>query len=326
MALGPMLARRRERAVKQEAVNGTAETLLHDGTESKFRIYDAKFVTEIGIFERITQRFTLSRLTHLVTMKPARIQFKIELRRSAGAGVEDEWGKLLTACGMFLTTVAVTNNKYTPFKSLTDQNAKALTMWLYIDSVRLGIAGAMGNVKFMGKVGEPMFMEFDFVGRFLGIVEDALNVVTHEAGAVEAFQGVALVYGTGAGASVIASSVELNMNNDVQLRDSVSQAEGIHSAIITARRPELVIDPELQWDTAGSEQDFYSQLSNGTAIAVTFRKGALATTTVDFNCPNAQVTSISDDERKGMQVAGITMALNASTDALGDDEVTVTKT
>lgn len=303
-----MLANRRELSVGVESKStpGTAATVLFDGTASRYYIYEAKFQVAGETFERNVQRKTLSRLSDVIGRTTATITFKVEVRRSNSGTTPDKWAELLKGCGCAEDTV--TDVSYNPASE--PDNYDTLTMWLNIDGVRLGIAGAMGNCVFSGTVGEVMMAEFTFQGVYQGAADQAISDIdTPETGQPPIFHGINFVYNS---VSLCLASVSFDLGNDVQLRDCANQNDGVLCAVVVGRRPTLTTDPEQQLVATVSP---YGDHIGGTPRAVSFSVGS----DIDFAFGRCQITNISDDDRNGIAVAGLTMQVGTATEA-GDDE------
>jgi len=318
----PLLTRRRELAVAIETTKGTAAPAIAlDGTDSKYLVINPTFACEFGVYERDFARQTFSRIAHQVVNKPVRMQFSLEVRRDTsnkGTTTPDNWGKLLQGCG-FQETVNTADVSYTPVSALNGSpEQKTLTMHMFLDGMRVGMRGAMGNVEFVGEVGSIILMNFDFQGVFIEAVDDTLNTITHEDGVPPPFQGVSFTYN--AETDIVIRGLSLNMNNEVQPREDANDAQAIKHFAITNRNPEIVIDPEMGLI---ADEDFLNQFSDGDEMALTWNVKT-STPDVSFSAPKAQIKAHADQERNGFAVAGLTMGLNGSTVTAEDDEISIT--
>lgn len=308
----PMLVIRRELAVKIETTKGTQLDPDLTGLDSKFLIMEPKLITEFGVFERNFSRKSISRIKHLIVDRPARIQFKLEMRRTNTADTADVWMTLLELCGFKKTTSPATSVTYTPDSDFPDMSTG--TMWLFNEGFRCGIKGAMGEVSLVGETGKPMMLEFDFLGRFLSPVDDTLNTVTHESALSVPFQGVDFKYG-GSSDHVI-TSFKLKMNNRVVLRKSVNDAGAILHAMITGRDPSLELDPETRDDFG-----YFTNLVNNTEVAIAVEPlGDAGPATLTL--PKCQEKTVEEGDRDGILTSPLVLGVNANA-AAGDDEMTL---
>lgn len=92
-----MLTRKRQLAAKNEAVEGTAESLA--AADAKLLVYNPKVSFDIAMFERNPARPSFSNIAKIPGKRPAALSFRLELRGSGIAITVPEWGKLLQACG-----------------------------------------------------------------------------------------------------------------------------------------------------------------------------------------------------------------------------------
>lgn len=304
-----LLANRRELSVGVEGAStpGTAATVLFDGTASRYYVYESKFAIDGEVFERKPMRKTLSKLASLIGRRSATISFKVEVRHSGATNTPDAWSSLLKACACTEDTTGVTV-AYSPLSE--PDSYETLTMWLNIDGVRLGVTGAMGSAVLTGNIGEPMMVEFTFTGVYAGAADQAISDINlPETGIPAVFQGVAFTFG---GTGYCFSSLSLDLGNEVSARDCANEAEGILTYLVTDRNPSLTLDPEMQ---LVATEDFYGTFVGATLNAIAFNAGS----DVAFSIPQFQITGISDDERNGVVVAGLSGDCVTTTEA-GDNE------
>ncbi len=92
-----MLIRKRQLAVKIEAVEGTAEALTAE--EAKLLVYNPKVTHDIEMFTRDPVRSTFSGMGKIAGKRPAGLSFKLELRGSGTKTTDPAWITLLKGCG-----------------------------------------------------------------------------------------------------------------------------------------------------------------------------------------------------------------------------------
>lgn len=314
-----LLKRRRQLAAKVETTKGTAATLAFDASESKTLIWNSSFTTEFEVFEREVERATLDRLSHLIGKTQAKIAFDIEIRRTNATDVVDDWFMFLEGCGFKKTVNVGTSIVYKPSSVQADH--KCMTQWLFIDGVRLGIAGAVGTVSFSGKTGQPWLAHFEFTGKYAGAADAALLAPTPETQVPAMFHNVGLSTNFGSALSPVMSMLELNVGNEIEPRESVNQSTGILHHIIKGRKPTGRFDPDLVTvATAGGNYYSYMEQATKGTIGFSIQSGKIA---VALN--NIQATAIEDSESGGQQKAGFPFAINGDTFA-GDDSIVLTFT
>lgn len=309
----------RELVAAIETIAGTAE-VLSPGTDSRFRVWDPKFEPDVTLFDRKFARNTLSPHSMLPTTKVGKITFSLEVRRSESGDTPDLWAStFLPACGFLQTIDSGNQVDYTPSSDCNDHHT--LTMAVNIDGNLHQIHGAMGNVTFRGQVGEPMFMDFEFMGKY--DEDDSSDValsssISHESGIPDPFQGIALEYDT-SGPDLVISSVNINPNMNVIMEEDASEPTGYKRALVTAREGEFTFNPER---IPLATYDFWSQLTDGDQVAASFYSGA--SLNVKFTMPALQISGpVGEEDRNGVAALSIPFKL-CSDDENGDDELTIT--
>lgn len=317
-----MLTRRRVLAAKYESAEGTGETLT--GSDGGILVIDPKIDIDLKMFERSIVNSSLSKFSDVPGTRAGKITFKTEVKH-AGSDVAPAIGKYLVGCG-FKETDGSGTFTYTPASESGTSQFKSLTMWMYSDGVIYKLAGCRGNVKFSGKVGEPLMADFEFLGKYVGVVDGALITPTYESSLPKVLTGTTLQL-VSAGVtttSLRASSVDLDMGNSLQLRESVSEATGFYSCLITDRNPNGKIDPEM---TTVATYDFYGKWLAATSAAITV--GPLGGSSTQFervtiSVPKAITSKIGDTDRNGISVADYSFRMvRASDSGSGDDEMSI---
>ena len=244
----------------------------------------------------------------VVGERSGKCTFGAELRGS-GTGLEAGLAILLQACG-FLKTAEVYNTHSTP---ASDINV-SIAMWE--DGKKKGLAGGAGNVIMGGGVGKRFMCNFDFSGIWQAPVDDALPAFAPATTAPLFLQGGTFTLG---GQAIKIGSFELNMGNVVAERKGVVGVGGIAHYLITYQVPLLTITPET--DLVGG-YDFYGLWLAGTPAVVSLVVSN-AGDTVTFAIPAFQTREISEGDRDGIAIENLVGQCNHST---GNDAVTITVT
>lgn len=198
--------------------------------------------------------------------------------------------------------------------------APSLTLHMYDDGVLHKMIGARGNVSFSGTAGEVFMANFEFQGVMLQPTDTALIAPVHETTRPPTFLGVTAKLH--ADYEAIFQELGMNMNNEVVERPNAGKTTGIESFLITGRAPQVTIDPEMDLI---ANHDFMSKLRLGTEGNFEFVLGSVVGNTLKFGAPKVQYVQISDDDRSGLTVAGLTMDAS-SYDTDGDDEIVILQT
>ena len=304
-----ILSRRAVIAAKEEATEGTAETLA--AADANFLVVEPRWTPDISLFKRANVDSSLSPFSSVPGTRQASLSFKVEIKGSGTAGTAPALGKLIKACGFAVTNVPVTSDTYDPIST----TPVSLTIALFKDGLKHQIRGARGSMKYDGKVGEPGMLEFTFLGVYDGVTDVALLVGS----GIETTLPPALLSAafTIQGFAAKIAALSIDMANAVELRSDISKAEGFFSAVITGREPKGSMDPE---DELVATHDWHGIWIAGTEGLLTFVHGATGGNICTITGPKAQYARVAEGDRGGIATRGLDFLLNRSL-AAGDDEV-----
>lgn len=321
----PYLTRIQNVAVKIEAVEGVDESPADADVIAP--AFDIEYEPTFEVPERNPLSATFDRPTQVSGERSAVIRFVTELKHS---GVVDtpppNLSAPLQACGFKETINAAVSVVYAP----ESQNAETVTVEvrqsprLSTDPVRVRkIIGARGTVSFVAEKGQIVRAEFEFTGKYVepdtdGAVSQYVNAaVTPKPvpmlNAAFTFQGVG---------TLIVASVNLDIGNNVVLRNDVSDATGNLMAEITDRAITGSFDPEFVPDTV---MNFFKQLTDDAEGILQYVLGATAGNIVTVKAPKAQVINVAEADRDGLMASALDLRLNRDTVG-GDDALVITMT
>lgn len=307
--------RKRAIAAKVEAVEGTYETLA--AADGGIEIYDARFEVPQEFYERNPLRATLSPKTGLPGVAPAALTFRCELKGSGSAGTPPVWGKYLRACGFAEDINGTTDVTYAPASSAIP----SLSMCLWDDGPVGRLKGARGNVRLTGRVGEPVFLEFNFEGVYQATADEAAPSITYTDADIVPMQLMGANILTVMSYNPALTEFSLDLGNTLALRRNVNAAAGAVSTLITGRSVSGTVDPEM---TTVAAFDWYGKLRGGNegTLSLVLSKAAGNITTI--TAPKAQFRSIGDGERDGISTRSVGFVLGM--DTAGDDELSIVLT
>jgi len=304
----PLIEARTQIAAKKETVEGTAETL---SASDAFLAANVKFTPNFAMGERKNVSSSLSPWASIPGVRSAKLEFDVELKGSGTAGTAPALGNLLKACGFGETVAANTSVTYAPASS----SISSMTLAVYQDGVIKKIWGARGNVSLKLEDGAPGWLHFEFTGADFSVTDGTmLSGVTYESTKPPAFLSATLTIDS---YSALIGLLEINMNNEVNLRKDANSQSGYKSAVITNRKPTMTIDPE---QVLVATHDFYGKLRTGNEGSLSLVLGSTTGNICTISAPKVQYTGISDDVRDGIRVLGVTCQLNRSS---GDDEISI---
>ena len=309
--MSAMLTRRVQVAAKIETTKGTARTL--GILDAKILAYEPVFNFNPTQFKRDPYRKTLSRMHSQPGSQPCELTFRCEVMGPAvaNAGEACAFGNFLRACGFSESLTASTQSVYAPQSTAMD----TITIAVYEDGMEKKLCGAMGNVRFICVVGEPIMAEFTFQGKYSTHADTAMLSPSYPASKPLIFQNATVTVFSD---TLILQNLEINMQNEISLRSAPTDATGIDYAQITGRNPILTFDPEQE---LVATHDFLGKLISTTEAAISIVLTAEDATTLTFTIPKARYTGLAEADRDGIRTLSATCELNMSS---GDDEVSLT--
>jgi len=311
MALSaPLLYRKRVIKVASETVRGTKVA----GTQA-LEVFDLE-INPTGPFQerRDTGLYRGPSLrSGIVGERSGKCSFKAELRGTGANGLEAGLAILLQACGF-----KKTSESYAVHSSHADDKTISIDLWQ--DGAKKGLAGASGNVTFGGVVGDRMFLTFAFSGIWQLKTDEALPAFSPSTTTPMFIQSGTFTLATQA---IKIANFELDMGCDVVPRRDAAGVGGIAYYMIPDYTPIVKIDPEADLVTG---YDFYGNWLAGTpaAIVLAVNDGAAAPIdVVTFTLPSVLPKEISEGERTGVQIENWQGVCQHSS---GNDSVTIAVT
>jgi hypothetical protein len=205
---------------------------------------DPKIKEIVAPVERPASIGSLSNVPSVAGEKYAEIKFTVELKGSGAAGTAPRIGAALRACGFAQTIVSNVSVTYLP----TSSSFESATIWLYIDGRIHKITGCRGDFKIKSEAGQMCMAEFTFKGRYADPTLLALASPTLESTTPQVCKSCVFTYNSRT--TLVVKSTELELNNTVAKRPSLSDANAIAGFEITDRQPMLTIDPEAIIETS----------------------------------------------------------------------------
>lgn len=191
----------------------------------------------------------------------------------------------------------------------------SLTTATYEDGLAKKLRGVRGKGKFTFKNGEPAFFEYEGMGAAVTtpVTDTALLSITHETTVPPVFLSAALTLGA---YSPVVNEIGLDLNQTVALRESVNDASGLLSTVITDREPILTINPEV---TSVADYDIFNEWLAATQRKLDFTLGSSAGNRLRFYAPAFQVLEVDDAERDRLALNQVRAQLNENFSGLEDE-------
>lgn len=320
----PILRKRTQIAIKQEATAGTAEALA--AANVVLHTDMPEWEPDVAMTDRLAMSASLSPRGSVVGTQAAKIRWKQYLRGTATAPVassnEPDFSVPFKGCGLQITVSGSGPNEQSSFKPTTslvvdDTSGVYCTVALYEDGKRYMIHGAVGNCTLTFAVGSPVMAEFEFTGVYNAPTDTALLSPTYPTTVEPAFLGASLSVLGYATAKI--KTLSLNFGNEISMRPNPNAATGLFTAQIVGRKPAGSMDPE---EVLAATKNFFSEWLAGTTGSITtgtFPTGGSNYNQFSLTVPKAKYMKVGHSDREGIATAPIDFECLANSDA-GDDE------
>jgi len=280
--MAPLLTRKTVIKVKLEATKGTKIA-----TDQALLVFDLAIKPTAPYEARKgTGLYLGHNAAGVLGERSGTCSFKTELRSNGSAGMETGLAILLQGAGLAKST-----ESYAQHSSFAGQNTISIDVWQ--DGVKFGLAGAMGTCKLTGQVGQRIFCEFEFFGVWQAATDEALPAFSPSATTPMLLQGGTFTIDAAARGI---SKVELDLGNEVVMRPSVAAAGGIAHYLITDYDPSISIDPEAD---LVATYDFNGKWLDGTEAAIVLA-ATDGTDTVTITLPKVQIKDLAGGDRNGI--------------------------
>jgi len=300
-------------AGKVETANGTAETLA--AAQATILAYDPVMDIEPEQFKRNPVVKHMSRFASEPGARKMSCTFKAELMGpiASSKGTTLAITPFLIACGLSETLSVGTSNIYVPISS----SFVTATIAKYEDGFRKTMLGCAGNVKFQFKVGEPVFCDFAFQGKYYEHSDTALLTPTYPVQVPFIFMGATVTIDDD---SLVLDACEIDLQNEIVISPKPQDPSGIDYAKITERNPIMTFDPEL---VAVTNHDFYSKILSRSTMAVVITMNDSIGNSINFSLPAVRYTGLKEGDRGGIAIVNATCEICKNSDA-GNDEIVIT--
>lgn len=234
-------------------------------------------------------------------------KFSAELRSNGSTGLDAGLAILLQACGL-----AKTSEVYQVHSAHASDSTISITVWE--DGVLKALRGASGDVTFEGENGGRIMCNFEFLGIWQVVTDQALPAYVPGTAAPMLMQGGTFTLAT---LSIMIAKFSLNMGTNPVPRYDVDAVGGIAYYMITDYDPTLSMDPEAD-KVAG--YDYYGVKLAGTEAAVSLLLTD-GTVNVTFAMAKVQIKELTEGDRDGIQIYDYVGQCNHSS---GNDSVIIT--
>jgi hypothetical protein len=231
---------------------------------------------------------------------------------NAGSGTDPIWASTwLAACGMVGSAGAYS---FTTGSS----SANTLTMGLYQAGRLKSIAGAAGTAVIKGTAGNPLTIDWRFLGKWVAPSATAIIAPTYVTIAPPRFASATITIG---GTAYKIAEFELDLGNTLTLVPDPADVTGYAWCVADDRNPMLTVKVMA---LALGTKDWNADYVAGTEAAFSCAVGSGSNNVVTIAAPKLQLAEMPDDEDNGgYMVDSLKFQLNKNA-AAGDDELTIT--
>lgn len=292
----PLLTRKRAMAFALETTNGTA--VAYSVADATSHIWDPKISPTIEYIAR--ERAGFGKSVGIPGARSASLAFNFELHGHGATGTPQQL-RFFQCMGFTLAGGTLTADAAA---------AQTGTAAIYQDGRIRTCFGAMGTGVITGTNGQPAICAATMTGKYAVPTTGALIAPTRSTVKAPRCASATITIG---GAQYKFPTWEIDLGNNVVLREDQSDATGYLSACITDRNPTLKLSPEGStskiWDT-----DYLAS----TEVAFSCAIGSDANNTITITASKLQLMAPAEDEdRNGIFAEGLTFALN-------DDNLVIT--
>lgn len=311
-------------AIKQEALWAAIEAVYN--TEEAIVATDvlevenlqANPTESIKIIERNIVRSSLAPQVVQYGGSLFGFSFDVEFKGGGTAGTASRMSRLLSACGMKETIVAVTSVTHEP-ESDTSLHDSLTFFYREGPNVRR-VTGARGNAVLNVDAGGRLMFSFTFIGHISAEAAEAPPTETPETTAPPVFRGAAF---TANAITTAIGKLSIDLGNTMSIAPDPNSTDSFGQIRIGARKVAGSFDPEAQ---SIAVQDFIGELRAATEFAVaTGVLGVVAGNQVAVNMPRCQYMNIAPGEREALRIYENTFGA-FPTIGTGDDDVAFQQT
>lgn len=278
----PLIKRKKVFGIKAEAVSGTAETIT--ASHATMNAYDVEFSPELPVENRESQGTYDAPLQNVQTTRAGRITGRVDL--IGGTPTAPEWySHLALACGFSVSTLVATANG--------SENETTVTATVHQDGVRKKISGAMGSLTIPFEVGKPLIGNFDLLGKYEATADEAILAPTYITTVPARVASATLTIGAYTPKISVGS---INIENELKLREDITDSTGFCNTIIVNQR--ITVDLDNEADLVAN-RDAYGLLLAGTTATLTLSVGS-GGNALAFSIPGCQHIEVNDGDRGGI--------------------------
>lgn len=213
--------------------------------------------------------------------KHVKISFEVAFAGSGAAGTAPAWGVLMLGCGHAETVAAGVDVQYTPKDTDTD----SLTLWVLIGRTLHKVTGSRGSVKLSTKKREYPWLQFEFMGLFGPVVDQAAALGTVLTAFIkpQPFRASSVEFDLGAYNAGL-HELSVDFGQKVEFYEH-SEEEQIMQVDRQASWQGTLEEPDL------GTHDFYADVNADTLMTFSYIHGTVAGNICEVSAPKTQLLS-----------------------------------
>lgn len=238
-----------------------------------------------------------------------------------GSGTKDtapNWGGLLKACRYSESVNAGTSVTYLPSTS----DASSYTFGFYVDGLYYQMCGSRGDVSFDFTSGKRGYMNYSFKGKYAEMDDSAIltGITWPLAASIIPPSWIAGGF-TYDSEDMLASSLSIQTNNGLEIRQKPGAAGGMLSCAITGKRHMTGgMDPEA---VTKATKDWHAAHSAETRAELAWELGSATGNWITFSAPKAQIRQLNPSQRGNIHTHEFDLEFIRS-GGNGNDELLIT--
>ncbi|AMV34329.1 hypothetical protein VN12_19545 [Pirellula sp. SH-Sr6A] len=293
----PRLKMKRVFAAKIETAAGTAESLTT--SDAQFNAYNIESPQPNFDVQSRPGQGAFGKRASVVAGKIGVISFVHDWEWD-GTSTLPKWvDTLFPACGLVKSTLT-----FTPRTEAPGANVKTLTIATYIDGKLKKLRGASGTAVTEFPTNKTPFTTFTFTGIWVPVEDEALIAPTYPTVSKMFYKNSTTTLD---GVALCSSSLSLDFGNTVTPHECQADVEGYAYGLILDRTPVLSGDPEA---VLVATQDRYGMFESMAEEAFSMTIPGPTTSYVTIAAPKAQIVSIQEGDRGGVETDDIQLQFN----------------
>jgi len=197
------------------------------------------------------------------------------------------------------------------------------TFYTYYDGLRHIMTGARGTFTMEGSAGNFANFNFDFQGSYADPTDTAIPGGAVFESTLPNQVELANIFATGGidgpSPELCAQEFNIDIGNNIVIRECINAVESVEGAVITARTPTGSFNPEMELEAT---HPFWANLGSGERVVFGFRVGKNVGNVVSVFAPYAQYSDLAYGNRNDIRIYDVTLNFAGGTDA-GNDELRI---